>query len=225
MVRLGTPDSVPLFKSHFSPDGVVHSTGAMFADEFARSILRYGWPSICRQVRALSSFGVPADTPEGQYHIYTGPLLIELKGLQLSSVPFLVSATFGPNFRLIVRHFSIGTDYLHCAVPSGDTDGGMVVGFPWTLTRLTLYSDDQRLTSGVPEFVKTFKTCYEKYALSDPSFTGDVISDGIVAISVSEGTARAPTTDRFRLPMHPSRTAPWMIARRRTRSLSSLPRP
>jgi hypothetical protein len=190
MVRLGTPDSAPLFKSPFSPDGVVHSTGAMFADEFTRSILRCGWPSICRQVRALSSFGVPADASEGKYHIYTGLLLVELKGVHLSRVPFLVRATFGPNFRLILRHLSTGSDYLHCAVPSGGTDGSIVVGFPWTLTRLTLYSDDRRLTSGVPEFVKTLKTSYEKYALSDPSFTGDVISDGIVAISVSEGIAK-----------------------------------
>lgn len=190
VVRLGTLDSAPLFKSHFSPDGVVHSTGAMFADEFARSILRCGWPSIGRQVRALSSFGVPADAPEGTYHIYTGSLLVELNGVQLSGLPFLVRASFGSNFRLIVRHFSAGADYLHCVVPSGDTDSGMVVGFPWTLYRLTLYSDDRRLISGVPEFVKALKTRYEKYALSDPSFTGDVTSDGVVAISVSEGIAK-----------------------------------
>src|SRR5580704_7325297 len=85
-VRLGTPDAAPLFKSHFSPDGAVHSTGAMFADEFANSILRYGWPPISRQVRALSSFGIPANAPEGKYHIYTGPLVVELKAVQMSNV-------------------------------------------------------------------------------------------------------------------------------------------
>jgi hypothetical protein len=185
-VRLGTPDAVPLFKSHFSPDGAVHSTGAMFADEFASSILRYGWSRISRQVRALSSFGVPANAPEGKYHIYTGPLLVELKAVQMSNVTFRVRATFDANFRLILGHFSNGTDYLHCLAPSGDTDGGVVVGFPWSLTRLTLHSDDRRLISGVPDFVRTLKTSHDKYVQSDTSVTGDVISDGIVAVWVSE---------------------------------------
>jgi hypothetical protein len=161
----------------------------MFADEFASSILRYGWPPISRQVRALSSFGIPANAPEGKYHIYTGPLLVELKGVEISSVTFRVRAMFEANFRLIPGHFSSGTDYLHCLAPSGDSDGGMVVGFPWTLTRLTLYSDDSLLIKGVPEFVRTLKTTHEKYAQSHPGFTGDVISDGIVAVCVSEGAA------------------------------------
>ncbi len=188
IVRLGTPDAAPLFKSHFSPDGVVHSTGAMFADEFARSILRYGWPPISRQVRALSSFGIPANAPEGKYHIYTGPLHLELKAVEISSVTFRVRATFESNFRLVPGHFSDGTDYLHCLAPSGDTGGGMVVGFPWTLTRLTLHSDSL-LIGGVPEFVRMLKTTHEKYTQSHPGFAGDVISDGIIAVCISEGAA------------------------------------
>ncbi|HEV3196405.1 MAG TPA: hypothetical protein VGZ73_00820 [Bryobacteraceae bacterium] len=176
----------------------------MFAGEFADSILRCGWPSTGRQVRALSSFGVPADAPEGKYHIYTGPLLVELNGVQLSGLSFLVRATFEPNLRLIVRRFSAGADYLHCTVPSGGgADGDIVVGFPWTLTRLTLYSDDRRLISGVPAFVKALKTSYEKYALSDPSFAGEVISDGVVAISVSEGIAKGPNNRSLQITYAP----------------------
>lgn len=208
VVRLGTPDSAPLFKSHFSPDGVVHSTGAMFADEFARSILRCGWPSISRQVRALSSFGVPADAPEGKYHIYTGPLLVELNGVLLSGLPFLVRASFGPNFRLILRHFSAGTDYLHCAVPSGDTDDGMIVGFPWTLSRLTLYSDDRRLISSVPEFVKSLRTGHEKYVQSDPGFAGEVISDGVIVVCVFEGVAKGSSNRSLQISYAPVPNGP-----------------
>ena len=84
----------------------------------------------------------------------------------------------------------------------------MVVGFPWTLTRLTLYSDDRRLTSGVPEFVTALKTSYEKYALSDPSFKGDVISDGIVAISVFEGTAKGPHNKSLQITYAPVPNGP-----------------
>jgi hypothetical protein len=209
VVRLGTPDPVPLFKSHFNPDGAVHSTGAMFVDEFTRSILRYGWPSICRQVRPLSSFDVPADTPEGKYHIYTGPLIVELKGVQLSSVPFLVRATFGPNFNLVVGRLSTGTDYLHCTVPSiGGADGDIVVGFPWTLTRLTLYSGDQRLALGVPEFVNSLRASSVKYAQSGPGFAGDVISDGIVAICVSEEVSQGSDDKSLQITYSPAPNGP-----------------
>jgi len=190
MVRLGAPEGMPVFQSDFTPDELVHSTGAMFADEFARGLLRYGWPVISRNVRALSSFGVPADTPEGGYFIYAGPLFIELKGVLLSNVPFEIRATFETNFKLVLKRLSTGTDYLHCLAPSGGDEGGMEIGFPWTLSRLTLYSDDASLASALPEFVQKLKTDHEKHHRLDPDCRGHVITDGIVTIVVAEGTTK-----------------------------------
>jgi hypothetical protein len=190
MVRLGAPEGMPVFQSDFTPDELVHSTGAMFAEEFARGLLRYGWPGISRNVRALASFGVPADTPEGGYFIYAGPLFIELKGVLLSNVPFEIRVTFETNFKLVLKRLSAGADYLHCLAPSGGDDGGMEIGFPLTLSRITLYSDDASLAATLPEFVQRLKTDHQKHHRLDPDCRGHVISDEVVTIVVAEGTTK-----------------------------------
>ena len=201
VVRVGTPASPPLFKSSFSPDGAVHSSGTMFTDEFASRVRRQqNWPSICRQVRALSSFGAPQNALEGSYRIYTGPLFIDLNGAQLNGAHYQIQAVFEPNLGLVAKHFAGSASYLSCPVESGDQSNidEITVGFPLTLVRLTLTADAPSDIAATPEFVQDLKESYRKYVLCVPAAntgqsteTRTIISDGMVVISISEGLGEA----------------------------------
>lgn len=193
-VKAGTSDSPPLLKSSFSPDGAVHSSAAMFADEFASGLRRRSWSAMRRQVRPLSSFGVPKDAAEGGYQIYTGPLLIELRGIHLDGMHCQIQAAFEPHLGLIPKHFAGSTSYLVCSMDSDDPSNSadLEVG-PLTLVRLTLTFDAVSDFADTPEFIKDLKSRYgnyELYGYADTSGrsnqTSAIISDGIVVISISE---------------------------------------
>ena len=152
-VRLSpTDDTAPIVRSAFLADGT--------DSQHQRNVFRgpgkrhprarvppHGAPSAgCRPL------AFPSHAPEGSYHFFTGTLRMELKGVQVMGMTFTVRAKFEPNLGLIPKYLSHGAEYFHCEMLSGDAPGKghskpekVVVGFPWSLTRLTLYSDDRRL--------------------------------------------------------------------------------
>ena len=203
LVRL-TPadDTAPIVRSTFPPDGTLRSPREMFFEELAKNIRTAG-PSAWRAVRRLSSFGIPECTPEASYHFSTSTLRMELKGVEVLGITFAIRATFEPNLGLIPRYFSQSSEYFHCEMASGDSPRGkaagelVTVGFPWSLTTITLYSEDRSLEHDGSRITKAIIEKYAKYlkqdqALvptpADPTRRISVISDGVVAITIHEGT-------------------------------------
>ena len=207
-VRLSPSDgTAPIYKSDFAADGSVHSTREAFYQDLTAS-LRNAGPSAWRAVRGLSRFGIPSHAPEGSYHFFTGSLRIELRGVEIAGLPFTIGATFEPNLGLIPRHFAHAAEYLHCEMVSSDGRGRgreaetTVVGFPWSLTAVTLYSEDGGLDHQASTITKAIHEKYARHVQQDqilmPSsedprkFT--VISDGVVAIAMHEGVFETKTT-------------------------------
>jgi len=203
LVRLiPTDDTTPILQSAFLADGTLQSTREMFCAELGNSIRTAG-PSAWRAVRRLSSFGIPCDTSEGSYHFSTGTLRMELKGVQVMGLTFTVRVTFEPNLGLIPKYLSRATDYFHCEIPSGDAPARgrgkpemVVVGFPWSLTSVTLYSDDRCLDEEASKITKAIIDKYWRYVKQeqvamptseDATRKVSVISDEIVAIAIHEG--------------------------------------
>ena len=200
-VRLCPSDhTAPIYQSSFAADGIVHSSRESFFQDLTASLHNAG-PAAWRAVRRLSRFGIPSHAPEGSYHFFTGSLRIELRGVQVMGLPFTIGATFEPNLGLIPRHFAHAAEYLHCEMVSGDGRGRgreeetTVVGFPWSLTAITLYSEDGRLEQQAATITKKIHEKYARHVRQDQSHvpgSGDprkfgVISDGVVAIATHEG--------------------------------------
>jgi hypothetical protein len=207
-VRLSPSDDTgPIYKSDFVADGTVHSTREAFYQDLTAS-LRNAGPSGWRAVRRLSRFGIPSHAPEGSYHFFTGSLRIELRGVRIMGLPFTLGATFEPNLGLIPRHFAHAAEYLHCEMVSSDGRGRgreaetTVVGFPWSLTAVTLYSEDRRLDQQASTITKAIHEKYARHVQQDQVLTAGsvdprkftVISDGVVAIAMHEGVFETKTT-------------------------------
>lgn len=200
-------DTAPIVKSDFFPDGTLRSTKEMFLLELENSIRSNGGPTAWRAVRRLSSFGIPASAPESAYHIFTGSLRMELKGVQIMGLTFSVTVTFEPNLGWIPGHFSHLNEYFHSEMQAAGGSGrgrvepeNVVVGFPWTLTRVSLYSDDPSLAEESSKITKGMLGKYEKHVrqgpavaptADDPTRNVTIISDGIVVISLHEGLAKS----------------------------------
>lgn len=212
VVRLARADDTsPLLKSDFTPDGTIRSNREAFLQELTNS-LRHPGPSAARAVRTLSSFGIPERSPEGSYHFFTGILKIELKAVRIMGLDFTVKATFEPNLGLLAGHFSHCNEYLHCEMSLGDaSDKGsgtpetVVVGFPWTLTGITLQSEDGRLIEDGSKIARSIVGKYSKYvkkdqvpvtAREDSDSKVSVASDEIVAIAIHEGATVTKTGSR-----------------------------
>jgi len=208
-VRLSPADgTTPIVQSTFSPDGILHSTREMLCEELAASVRDAG-PSLWRAVRRLSSFGIPDHAPEGSYYFSTGTLRMELKGVQVMGLTFAVRATFEPNLGLIPKYLARATEYFHCEMATGDSPGKgkskpemAMVGFPWSLTSITLYSDDCCLDQDASKITKAILDKYARYVKQDqvvmptsddPSRKISVISDEVVAIAIHEGLFKTKT--------------------------------
>ncbi len=206
-VRLIPSDNTtPIVTGSFLPDGAVHSTREMFFLELANSIRSNGGPGAWRAVRKLSSFGIPASAREGAYHIFTGTLRMELKGVRIMGLTFSVEVTFEPNLGLIPGHFSNLNEYFHCEMLSAGLPGrgrvepeNVVVGFPWSLIGVTLYSQDPSLHLDGSKITKAIIGKYEKYVRQrqaivptpeDATRKVTLASDGIVVIAIHEGLTR-----------------------------------
>jgi len=202
-VRLSPADgTTPIVQSAFLPDGTLHSPRELFLEELATSVGNAG-PSAWRAVRRLSSFGIPDHTPEGSYHFSTGTLRMELKGVQVMGLNFAIRATFEPNLGLIPGYLAGATEYFHCEMASGDSPGKgkskpemAMVGFPWSLTGITLFSDDRCLDQDASKITKAILDKYARYVKQDqvvmptsddPTRKISIISDEIVAIAIHEG--------------------------------------
>jgi len=213
VVRLSPSDhAAPLLQSAFLPDGTPHGSREMFFGELKNSICQAG-PTAWRAVRRLSAFGIPAYAPEASYHFFTGTLRMELKGVQVMGLPFTISATFQPNLGLIPKFLAQWTDYLHCEMPAGGVPAKernsselVLVGFPWSLTGITLYSHDQSLAEHASRITTAIVDKYARYVRQDnvvprpgdPTHRVSVISDEVVAIDIHEGPSKAgPAPGRY----------------------------
>jgi hypothetical protein len=128
---------------------------------------------------------------------------MELKGVQVMGMTFTVRAKFEPNLGLIPKYLSHSAEYFHCEMLSGDAPGKghskpetVVVGFPWSLTSVTLYSEDRHLDEHSLQITRAIIDKYEQYvrqdqvlmpASDDPTRKVSVISDEVVAIAIHEG--------------------------------------
>ncbi|HEY2015939.1 MAG TPA: hypothetical protein VGH38_20695 [Bryobacteraceae bacterium] len=200
-------DNTPIVQSAIPPDGTVYGSAEAFREDFASGIRRNSGPSVWRAVRALSSFGIPPSAAEGAYHFSTATLHMELKGVQIMDVSFVVRATFEPNLGLIPAHFAERSDYLHCEMSTGEVSNRgrgektmVKVGFPWTFTGITLHSEDPRLEEEGSKIVKAITSKYARHvkqdevatpSAQDPTRRISVISDGMVVIAIMEGTAKS----------------------------------
>jgi hypothetical protein len=194
--------TAPIVESAFCPNGTPQSTREMFFQELVNGIRNAG-ASVFRAVRPLSSFGISSLAPEGAYHFFTGSLSMELKGVQVMGLAFSVRAAFEPNLGLIPEYFSHAAEYFHCEVSSGDSHGRgrskpakVLVGFPWSLTSITLYSTDAGLDDHAAGITQAIVDKYAKYVKQnqvvmptpeDANRKMSMISDEVVVIAVDEG--------------------------------------
>lgn len=206
-VRLVPTDgTTPILVSSFQPDGTAHSSAEMFFLELANAIRSNGGPGAWRGVRQLSSFGIPASAREGAYHIFTGTLRLELKGVQIMGLSFSIAVTFEPNLGLISKHFSDLNTYFHCEMPVGGISGkgrsgseNVVIGFPWSLSAVTLHSQDSRLESEGAKIIRAITEKYEKFVCQnqvvvptpeDAHRKVTLVSDGILGIAIHQGVVK-----------------------------------
>lgn len=200
-----TDGTTPILVSSFLPDGTVHSSTEVFFLELANAIRSNGGPGAWRGVRQLSSFGIPASAREGAYHIFTGSLRLELKGVRIMGLTFSIAVTFEPNLGLIPKHFSDLNTYFHCEMPVGGIAGkgrsepdNVVIGFPWSLSGVTLHSQDSQLESEGGKIIRAIIGKYEKFVCQnqvvvptpeDANRKVTLVSDGIVGIAIHQGIA------------------------------------
>ena len=186
-------DTTPIVRSAFRPDGTLHSRRELFFEELSKSVPDMG-PSVWRAVRRLSTFGIPHNAPEASYAFSTGTLRMELRGVPVMGFTFAIRATFEPNLGLIPRYLSRAAEYFHCDL-SGNPPAK--VGFPWSLTGITLYSEDPGLEENASRITRAIVEKHARYVkqdqillpgYGDPTRKFSLIADGVVAIAIHEGS-------------------------------------
>src|SRR5262249_13082319 len=114
--------------------------------------------------------------------------------LPIMGLTFSVQIAFDPNLGLIPGHFANSCDYFHCEMMCDREP--MMVGFPYSSTGVTLYTQHPALQAEGPRVIRAILAKYEKYvrasqlsvpAIDDPTRRLTVVCDDVVVIVIQEG--------------------------------------
>jgi hypothetical protein len=233
---INSPQQVgPLMHPEGQPYPLFGATNAdrqSFAHELVKSLYRAALAQDAKfwqSTPTLAAMGMPETTEHAEYAMYNGFLVLELRDVEIMGINFDFFVRFLDESGAIAerfQHASTPLNYLELTLPQPNetlrrrsdahrnpvlTRASALVGFPFNLITVELYSEDKRLPIAGPAIVQAITQKYPGFVkgtngpVPNPTsqFLGKLagrrtdISDGKIQIAITQGKNAGNGADTF----------------------------